>query len=81
MPHTFFEITGVCISRTKRKKYMQPIDIIILVAAIAVVGGVVVLSLWKKKKGKTGCGCGCNGCASCPSKGDCATVKSAEENK
>ena len=65
----------------KKEKYMQPIDIIILVTAIVVVGGVIALSLWRKKKGKTGCGCGCNGCASCPSKGDCATVKSAEEKK
>ena len=51
---------------------MKPIDIIIIVLAAVIVVGVIALSLWRKKTGKTGCGChGCSGCAngeSCPSK-------------
>ncbi len=46
---------------------MKPIDIIILVAALAIVGGVIALSIWRKKNGKTGCGCGCSSCEGCPS--------------
>ena len=33
---------------------MQPIDIIILVAAVLAVGGAVALSIFRKKKGKRG---------------------------
>lgn len=49
---------------------MEPIDIIIIVVAALAVVGVVARQIWKKKTGKGGgCGCGCNGCtnASCPS--------------
>lgn len=56
---------------------MKPIDIIIIVAAVAIVVGVVAYNIWKKKNGKGGCGCGCSGCnnSACPSK------KAAEEEK
>lgn len=56
---------------------MKPIDVIILITSIAIVVGVTVLSLWRKKKGKTGCGC--NGCKGCPSKGACPTANAAEK--
>ena len=49
---------------------MNPIDIIIIVAAALTVVGVIGYSIWKKKKGITGCGCGC---ANCPSKGACGS--------
>lgn len=58
---------------------MKPIDIIIIVLAALVVGGVIGLTLWRKKKGKTGCGCGCDGCSGCGNKSACATAKTAEE--
>ncbi len=48
---------------------MEPIDIIIIVAAVLAVVGVIAYNVWKKKKGKggCGCGCGCGGCSGCPS--------------
>ena len=40
-------------------------DIIILIAAIAIVGGFVGISIWRKKTGRSkGCGCDCD-CSSC----------------
>ena len=47
---------------------MQPIDIIIIIAAASTVVGVIARSLWKKKQGIRGCGC-----ETCPSKGACNT--------
>lgn len=58
---------------------MKPIDIIIIVAAALVVVGVIGLTLWRKKQGKTGCGCGCNGCSGCGNKAECSTAKDAQE--
>ncbi len=43
---------------------MQPIDIVILVAAVLAVGGAVALSVVRKKQGKSGC-CDCSSCADC----------------
>lgn len=58
---------------------MKPIDIVIIVLAIAVVAGVVAYSVWKKKTGKGGCGCGCDGCgASC---NGCPSAKKEEKDK
>ena len=50
---------------------MKPIDIIILVLAVAIVVGVTVYAIIRKKQGKSvGCDCSsCNGnCSACPSK-------------
>ncbi|MBQ8352376.1 MAG: DUF2749 domain-containing protein [Clostridia bacterium] len=50
---------------------MKPIDVIILIIAVAVVGGVIAWRIIRKKQGKSGC-CDCSscsgGCASCPSR-------------
>ncbi len=43
---------------------MKPIDIIILIAAIAIVGGVIAWQIIRKKQGKVGC-CDCSSSASC----------------
>ena len=58
---------------------MKPIDIIIIALSALVVVGVIALSIWRKKQGKTGCGCGCNGCSGCGNKTACDTEKKAEE--
>ena len=50
---------------------MSPIDIVILVLAVAAVVGVVAYAVVRKKQGKSvGCDCSsCNGnCSGCPSK-------------
>ena len=52
---------------------MKPIDIIILIVAVAIVGGVIALSVIRKKQGKS---IGCD-CASC--KGNCCSCKKSEE--
>ena len=55
---------------------MEPIDIIIIIAAVLFVGCVVGYGIWKKKKGG-GCGCGC-GCSGCPSAGHCSSADKEE---
>lgn len=48
---------------------MSPVDIIVLIVALAIVGGFVGISIWRKKTGKSkgcGCGCDCGDCAGCP---------------
>lgn len=58
---------------------MKPIDIIIIVAVVLVVGGFTAYSVWKKKTGKGGgCGCGCDGC---PSKGSCGSAPAPKDKK
>jgi len=52
---------------------MKPIDIIILIVAVAIVGGVIALSVIRKKQGKS---IGCD-CASC--NGNCCSCKKSEE--
>ena len=54
---------------------MKPIDILLILALVAIVGGVICSMLLKKKKGQTGCGCSCAGC---PSKGACGAIKKEE---
>jgi hypothetical protein len=44
---------------------MQPIEIIVIIACVLIVGGVTVSSIINKKKGKNGCGCDCSRCSSC----------------
>ena len=47
---------------------MEPIDIIIIIAAVAIVGSFVGIGIWRKKTGRSkGCGCDCGSCSSCPS--------------
>ena len=41
---------------------MQPIEIIVIIACVLIVGGVIVTSIINKKKGKTSCGCDCSNC-------------------
>ncbi len=60
----------------KDENTMKPIDYIIIVAAVAVVIGVIIKSIRDKKNGKTGCGCGCD---SCPSRGACGGSLPHEE--
>ncbi len=38
------------------------VDVIIISLAVLVVAGVIGLSIWRKKQGKTGCGCDCSSC-------------------
>ena len=49
---------------------MEPIDIIILIAAVAIVGSFVGIGIWRKKTDRSkgcGCGCDCGSCSGCPS--------------
>ena len=52
---------------------MEPIDVIILIAAVLIVGGVIARAIVLKKRGKSiGCDCGscsgsCGKCGACPS--------------
>ncbi len=52
---------------------MPPIDIIIIVSAVAIVGSFVGVAIWRKKTGRSkgcgfGCDCDCSRCSACPSK-------------
>ncbi len=51
---------------------MQPIEIIVIIACVLIVGGVTVASIINKKKGKNSCGCNCSCCSNCSS---CKTKK------
>lgn len=44
---------------------MKPLEIIILVGAIALVVFTIVFNIVRKKKGKTSCGCSTGACSSC----------------
>lgn len=44
---------------------MEPIEIIVIIACVLIVGGVLITSIINKKKGKTSCGCDCSTCSSC----------------
>ncbi len=50
---------------------MGPIEIIVIIACVLIVGGVIAKSIVNKIKGKNSCGCGCD-CSTC--KG-CSTKK------
>lgn len=54
---------------------MTAIEIIVIVCAVAVLAGVVIAAVLRKKKGKTSCGCDC---AHCPG---CASHKKTNEDK
>ncbi len=44
---------------------MKPIEIIVIIASVLIVGGVIVKSIIDKKKGKNSCGCNCANCSGC----------------
>ena len=46
---------------TKRRKDMEPIDIVIIVVLSIAVIGIVAYLIKKKMKGESGCGYGCSG--------------------
>ena len=46
---------------------MQPIEIIVIIACVLIVGGVIAKVIIDKKKGKTSCGCDCSCCSNCSS--------------
>ncbi len=50
-------------------------EILIIIAACAIVLGVIVTSIVRRKQGKTGCGCDCGGCAGCSGCAACASHK------
>lgn len=41
---------------------MQPIEIIVIIAASLTVVSVIVSQIIRRKKGKTSCGCNCSNC-------------------
>ena len=55
---------------------MQPIEIIVIVACVLIVGGVIVTSIVNKMKGKTSCGCDCSKCSGCST---CKNVNKKED--
>lgn len=51
---------------------MKPIDIIILIAAVAIVIGVIVWQIIRRKQGKVGC-CDSSSCSACSGRcGSCS---------
>ena len=42
---------------------MEPIEIIVIIASVLIVGGVIAKSIIDKKKGKNSCGCNCVNCS------------------
>ncbi len=59
---------------------MQPIEVIVIIACVLIVGGVIATSIINKKKGKTSCGCDCSKCSGC-SRSKSATNKEENANK
>ncbi len=57
---------------------MEPIEIIVIIACILIVGGVMTTAIINKKNGKTSCGCDCKSCSSCHS---CNLKKEENTNK
>ena len=41
------------------------LEVLLIVACVAIVVGVVISHIVRKKKGKSSCDCGCSDCASC----------------
>ncbi|MBQ2740260.1 MAG: DUF2749 domain-containing protein [Clostridia bacterium] len=63
---------------------MQPIDIIILIVAVAIVGGVIAWQIIRKKQGKGGCceSASCSACSGrCGSCGGCQSCSTKEDEK
>ena len=53
-------------------------EILIILAACAIVIGVIAASVIRRKHGKTGCGCDCSGCAGCTA---CRPEKSEKKDE
>ena len=53
-------------------------EVLIIIAACAIVIGVIAASVVRKKQGKTGCGCDCGGCSSCAG---CSACRSAADKE
>ena len=53
-------------------------EVLIIIAACAVVIGVIAASVVRKKHGKTGCGCDCGGCPGCAG---CSACRSAADKE
>ena len=58
---------------------MQPIDIVVLVLAVGVVGYVIVKAIVNKKKGVSG-SCGCASCQGCRYSASCPSCQNDKEN-
>lgn len=64
---------------------MEPLEIIILIGAIALVVFTVVFNIVRKLRGKSSCGCDsksssdCGGCGGCPYSGQCGKAEKHEE--
>ena len=57
---------------------MQPIDVVILVSAVAAVAGVAALTVVRKKQGKR-IGCDCSACEGCCK--NCPSAQPSERTK
>ena len=57
---------------------MGPLEIILIIACVGIVGGVIAASIKRKKQGKCSCDCGgdCAHCAACM-----AAMKKQKEKK
>ena len=53
-------------------------EVLIIIAACAIVIGVIAASVVRKKQGKTGCGCDCGGCSGCAG---CSACRSAADKE
>ena len=42
---------------------MTPLEIIVIIACVLIVGSVIITSIINKKKGKNSCGCNCKNCS------------------
>lgn len=56
---------------------MTPIEIIVIIGCVLIVGGVIITSIINKKKGKSSCGCGCADCSKCS---HCSSKPKDEQN-
>ncbi len=54
---------------------MQPIEIIVIAAAVLFVALVTIGAIVRRKKGKSSCGCDCSSC------GGCSACKERKEKK
>lgn len=57
---------------------MQPIEIIVIIACVLIVGGVIAKAIIDNKRGKTSCGCDCSKCSSCQT---CKSYNKHTQNK
>ncbi len=55
---------------------MTPLEIVVIIMCVLVVGGVAFGAIIRKKKGKSSCG---SGCAGCPYAGSCRTRNGAKQ--